>query len=81
MILFNTKQSTGESLKDYLRNFTEEMSTLEECDSHTAPLVFREGVIPGTKMHRSLVKAPLVDMWEVMARADGIIRLEEEELT
>lgn len=32
-------------------------------------------------MHRSLVKSPLVDMREVMARADGIIRLEEEELT
>ncbi|CAB4316435.1 unnamed protein product [Prunus armeniaca] len=40
-ILFSTKQSTGESLKDYLRRFTEEMSTLEECDSHTASLAFR----------------------------------------
>ncbi|CAB4264188.1 unnamed protein product [Prunus armeniaca] len=57
------------------------MSTLEECDSHTASLAFREGVIQGTKMHRSLVKIPPVDMREVMARADGIIRLEEEELT
>ncbi|CAB4272521.1 unnamed protein product [Prunus armeniaca] len=80
-ILFSTKQSTGESLKDYLRRFTEEMSTLEECDSHNASLAFREGVIPGIKMHRSLVKTPPMDMREVMARADGVIRLEEEELT
>ncbi|XP_021803037.1 uncharacterized protein LOC110747146 [Prunus avium] len=57
------------------------MSTLEECDSHIASLAFREGVIPRTKLHRSLVKTPPVDMREVMARADGIIRLEEEELT
>ncbi|CAL9012804.1 unnamed protein product [Prunus brigantina] len=41
----------------------------------------KNGVIPGTKMHRSLVKTPPVDMRELMARADGIIRLEEEELT
>ncbi|XP_016649764.1 PREDICTED: uncharacterized protein LOC107881157 [Prunus mume] len=75
------KQSTGESLKDYLRHFTEEMFTFEECDSHTASLAFREGVIPGIKMHRSLVKTPPVDMREMMARADGIIILEEEELT
>lgn len=81
MILFRTKQSIEESLKDYLMRFTEEMSTLEECDSHTASLTFREGVITGTKMHRSLVKTPLVDMREAMARADRIIRLEEEELT
>ncbi|XP_008238327.1 PREDICTED: uncharacterized protein LOC103336975 [Prunus mume] len=80
-ILFSTKQSTRESLKDYLRCFTEEISTLEECDSHTASLAFCEGVIPGTKMHKFLVKTPLVDMREMMARADGIIRLEEEELT
>ncbi|CAL8989937.1 unnamed protein product [Prunus brigantina] len=47
MVLINTKQRIKESLKDYLRHFTEEMSTLEECDSHTASLAFREGVIPG----------------------------------
>ncbi|KAI5324482.1 hypothetical protein L3X38_033555 [Prunus dulcis] len=35
-ILFSTKQSIRESLKDYLRHFTEEMSTFEEFDSHTA---------------------------------------------
>ncbi|XP_020424526.1 uncharacterized protein LOC109950370 [Prunus persica] len=74
-ILFSTKQSTGESLKDYLRRFTKEMSTLEKCNSHTASLAFLEGVIPRTKMDRSVVKTPPV------ARVDGIIRLEEEELT
>ncbi|CAL8996864.1 unnamed protein product [Prunus brigantina] len=42
-ILFRTKQSVGESLKNYLRCFIEEMSTLEECDSHIASLAFREG--------------------------------------
>ncbi|CAL9018256.1 unnamed protein product [Prunus brigantina] len=81
MILFSMKQSIGESLKDYLRHITEEMFTLEECDSYTASLAFHEGVILGTEMYRSLVKTPPVDMREVMARADGIIRLEEEELT
>ncbi|CAN6675505.1 unnamed protein product [Malus baccata var. baccata] len=79
-ILFSTKQNVGESLKSYMTRFTEEMSTLEECDSHTASLAFREGVFPGTKMHRSLIETPPLDMREVMARADGIIRLEEEEL-
>ncbi|CAN6698401.1 unnamed protein product [Malus baccata var. baccata] len=62
-ILFSTKQN---------------MSTLEECDSHTAALAFREGVLPGTKMRRSLIETPPLDMREVMTRADGIIRLEEE---
>ncbi|XP_034198578.1 uncharacterized protein LOC117614016 [Prunus dulcis] len=57
------------------------MSTLEKCDSHTASLAFREEVIPGTKMHRSLVKITPVDIREVMAQANGIIKLEEEELT
>ncbi|KAM2595199.1 hypothetical protein TB2_039785 [Malus domestica] len=79
-ILFSTKQNVGESLKSYMTRFTEEMSTLEECDSHTASLAFREGVLPGTKMRRSLIETPPLDMREVMARADGIIRLEEEEL-
>ncbi|XP_050160600.1 uncharacterized protein LOC126634149 [Malus sylvestris] len=79
-ILFSTKQNVGESLKSYMTRFTEEMSTLEECDSHTAVLAFREGVLPGTKMRRSLIETPPLDMREVMARADGIIRLEEEEL-
>ncbi|XP_021801928.1 uncharacterized protein LOC110746041 [Prunus avium] len=78
--LFSTKQKAGESLKDYLKRFMEEMSTLETYDSHTASLAFREGVTPGTKMHKSLVKTPPLDMREVLARADGIIRLEEEEL-
>ncbi|CAN6725186.1 unnamed protein product [Malus baccata var. baccata] len=74
-ILFSTKQNVGESLKSYMTRFTEEMSTLEECDSHTASLAFREGVLPGTKMRRSLIETPPLDMREVMARADGIIRL------
>ncbi|CAN6705951.1 unnamed protein product [Malus baccata var. baccata] len=78
-ILFNTKQNVGESLKSYMTRFTEEMSTLAECDSHTASLAFREGALPGTKMRRSLIETPPLDMREVMARADGIIRLEEEE--
>ncbi|XP_068329224.1 uncharacterized protein [Pyrus communis] len=80
MILFNTKQNVGESLKSYVTRFMEDMSTLEECDSHTASLAFREGVLPGTKMRRSLIEIPPLNMWEVMARADGIIRLEENEL-
>ncbi|XP_068335404.1 uncharacterized protein [Pyrus communis] len=80
-ILFSTKQNVGESLKSYVTRFTEEMSTLEECDSHTASLAFLEGVLPGTKMRRSLIEIPPLDMKEVMARADGIIRLKEDELT
>ncbi|CAN6694464.1 unnamed protein product [Malus baccata var. baccata] len=79
-ILFSTKQNVGESLKSYMTRFTKEMSTLEECDSHTAYLAFREGVLLGMKMRRSLIETPLLDMREVMAQADGIIRLEEEEL-
>ncbi|CAN6710264.1 unnamed protein product [Malus baccata var. baccata] len=79
-ILFSTKQNVGESLKSYMTKFTGEMSTLEECDSHTASLAFREGVLPGTKMHMSLMETPPLDMRKVMARANGIIRLEEEEL-
>nr|XP_028964702.1 uncharacterized protein LOC114827174 [Malus domestica] len=78
-ILFSTKQNVGESLKSYITRFTEEMSTLEECDFHNAALAFREGVLPGSKMRRSLIETPLLDMRKVMARADGIIRLEEEE--
>ncbi|CAB4264419.1 unnamed protein product [Prunus armeniaca] len=74
--LFNTKQKAGKSLKDYLKRFTEEMSTLETYDSHTASLAFRKGVTPGTKMHKSLVKTPPLDMREVLVQADGIIRLE-----
>ncbi|KAM1204946.1 hypothetical protein ACFX2G_005916 [Malus domestica] len=79
-ILFSTKQNVGESLKSYMTRFTEEMYTLKECDSHNASLAFREGVLPRTKMRRSLIKTPPLDMREVMARADGIIRLEEKEL-
>ncbi|CAB4263234.1 unnamed protein product [Prunus armeniaca] len=30
-------------------------------------------------MHKSLVQTPPLDMWEVLALVDGIIRLEEEE--
>ncbi|KAI5344546.1 hypothetical protein L3X38_012423 [Prunus dulcis] len=78
--LFNTKQKACESLKDYLKRFTEEMSTLETYDSHTVSLTFRKGVTLGTKMHKSLVKTPPLDMREVLTRVDGIIRLEEEEL-
>ncbi|CAB4298767.1 unnamed protein product [Prunus armeniaca] len=78
--LFNTKQKACESLKDYLKRFTEEMSTLETYDSHIASLAFREEVTSITKMHKSLVKTPPLDMREVLARADGIIRLKEEEL-
>ncbi|CAN6563799.1 unnamed protein product [Malus baccata var. baccata] len=78
-ILFNTKQNVGESLKSYMTRFTEKMSTLAECDSHTASLAFREGALLGTKMRRSLIETPPLDMREVMARADGIIRLEEKE--
>ncbi|KAM0975589.1 hypothetical protein FF1_018641 [Malus domestica] len=63
-----------------MTRFTEEMSTLEECDSHTAALAFQEGVLPGTKMRRSLIETPPLDMREVMAQADGTIRLKEEEL-
>ncbi|CAN6718734.1 unnamed protein product [Malus baccata var. baccata] len=76
----STKQNVGESLKSYMTRFTKEMSTLEECDSYTASLAFREGVLPRTKMCRSLIETPPLDMREVMARADGIIRLEEKEL-
>ncbi|XP_068340245.1 uncharacterized protein [Pyrus communis] len=79
-ILFSTKQNVGKSVKSYVTRFTEEMSTLEECDSHTVSLTFREGVLPRTKMRRSLIEIPPLDMREVMARADGIIRLEEEKL-
>ncbi|KAM1356596.1 hypothetical protein ACFX2H_030508 [Malus domestica] len=66
-ILFSTKQNVGENLKRYMTRFTKEMSTLEECDSHTAYLAFREGVLLGTKMPRSLIETPLLDMREVMA--------------
>ncbi|CAB4268396.1 unnamed protein product [Prunus armeniaca] len=75
-VLFSTKQKACESLKDYLKRFTEEMSTLETYDSHTASLAFREGVTSRTKMHKSLVKTPPLDMREVLAWADGIIILE-----
>ncbi|XP_008245956.1 PREDICTED: uncharacterized protein LOC103344108 [Prunus mume] len=78
--LFSTKQKACESLKDYLKRFTEEMSTLETYNSHTASLAFRKGVTSRTKMHKSSVKTPPLDMREVLARADEIIRLEEEEL-
>ncbi|KAM2185676.1 hypothetical protein ACFX1Q_030653 [Malus domestica] len=63
-ILFSTKQNVGENLKRYMTRFTKEMSTLEECDSHTAYLAFREGVLLGTKMPRSLIETPLLDMRE-----------------
>ncbi|CAN6678855.1 unnamed protein product [Malus baccata var. baccata] len=76
----STKQNVGESLKSYMTRFTEEMSTLEECDTHTASLAFREGVLPRTKIRRSLIETPPLNMREVMVRADGIIRLKEEEL-
>ncbi|CAN6720226.1 unnamed protein product [Malus baccata var. baccata] len=76
----STKQNVGESLKSYMTRFTEEMSIIEECDSHTASLAFREGVLPRTKMRRSMIEMPPLNMREVMVRADGIIRLEEEEL-
>ncbi|KAM2463594.1 hypothetical protein COP1_002990 [Malus domestica] len=66
-LMCNTKQNVGESLKSYMTRFTEEMSTLEECDSHTAALAFREGVLPGTKMRRSLIETPPLDMREVIA--------------
>ncbi|CAB4269254.1 unnamed protein product [Prunus armeniaca] len=56
------------------------MSTLETYDFHTALLTFYKGVMPGIKMHKSLVKTPPFDMREVLARADGIIILDEEEL-
>lgn len=80
-ILFSTKQCVRESFKDNLRRFIEEMSTLDECDSHTGSLAFCEWVIPETKMHRSWVKTLLVDMSEVMAQVNRVIRQEEEELT
>ncbi|KAM2248509.1 hypothetical protein ACFXTI_003266 [Malus domestica] len=63
-----------------MTRFTDEMSTLEECDSYTVSLAFRDGMLPETNMHKSLIKTPPLDMREVMAQADGIIRLEEEEL-
>ncbi|CAL9025876.1 unnamed protein product [Prunus brigantina] len=63
-----------------MKRFMEEMSTLETYDSHIASLAFREGVMPGTEMHKSLVKTPPLDMREALAWADGIIKLEEEEL-
>lgn len=77
--MFSTKQKVGESLKNYMKRFTEEMSILETYDLHIASLEFCEEVTPGTKMHKSFVKIPPIDMREVLARADGIIRLEEEE--
>ncbi|CAB4269365.1 unnamed protein product [Prunus armeniaca] len=65
--LFSIKQKAGESLKDYLKRFKEEISTLETYDSHTVSLAFLEGVTPRTKMHKSLVKTPPLDMREVLA--------------
>ncbi|CAB4269878.1 unnamed protein product [Prunus armeniaca] len=52
----------------------EDMSTLETHDSHTALLAFREGVTLGTKMHKSLVKTPYLDIREVLMESFDLKR-------
>ncbi|KAK9912526.1 hypothetical protein M0R45_036388 [Rubus argutus] len=79
--LFGTKQQVGEKLGDFLERFIDEMAKLGECDTHYAAIAFREGLIPGGKMHQSLIKRPPQDMRDVLSRAEGKIRLEEEEKT
>ncbi|XP_059663763.1 uncharacterized protein LOC132309475 [Cornus florida] len=77
--LFTMKQHEDERLQAFLTRFNLVKSMVMECHPSTAIQVFKLAMNRGTPFHISLVVNTPKTMDELNERADGFVRLEEEE--
>ncbi|XP_059658689.1 uncharacterized protein LOC132305020 [Cornus florida] len=73
------KQHEDERLQAFLTQFNLVKSMVMECHLSTAVQAFKLAMNPGTPFHTSLVVNMPKTMDELNERADGFVRLEEEE--
>ncbi|XP_059639567.1 uncharacterized protein LOC132281936 [Cornus florida] len=79
--LFTMKQHEDERLQAFLTRFNLTKSMVIECHPSTAVQAFKLAMTRGTPFHISLVVNTPKTMDELNKRADGFVRLEEEEAT
>jgi hypothetical protein len=75
--LLSIKMGGGESLKNYLLRFHNEMATIHNCSEEVAAAAFIGGLPPTHKFFEVLVEHGVTKMSEVVRRAQGLIQVEE----
>ncbi|XP_057444346.1 uncharacterized protein LOC130736544 [Lotus japonicus] len=76
--LYNVRQSEGETLKQYVRQFSAASVKIEESEPHACARAFKNGLQPG-KLNSKLSHKPARSMVEVRARANTYILDEEDD--
>ena len=67
--LLSIKMGGGESLKNYLSRFQNEMATIHKCSDEVAATIFIGGLPPTYKFFEVLVEHGVTQMSEVVRRA------------
>ena len=75
--LLYIKMGGGESLKNYLSHFQNEMATIHNCSEEVAAAAFIGGLPPTHKFFEVIVEHGVTKMSEVVRRAQGLIQVEE----
>jgi hypothetical protein len=75
--LLSLKMGSGESLKNYLSRFQNEVATIHNCSDEVAAAAFIGGLPPTHKFFEVLVEHGVTQMSEVVRRAQGLIQVEE----
>ncbi|XP_062020992.1 uncharacterized protein LOC133737465 [Rosa rugosa] len=74
--LFSTKQKPGEKVGKFFERFTADMRHVN-CDPQFAAIAFREGLLFGTPLCKSLLRDPPKDMDDIITRVQGEIIIEK----
>jgi hypothetical protein len=75
--LLSLKMGGGESLKNYLSRFQNEVATIHNCSDEVAAAAFIGGLSPTHKFFEVLVEHGVTQMYEVVRHAQGLIQVEE----
>ena len=77
LTLLSFKMGSGESLKNYLSRFQNEVATIHNCSDEVAAAAFIGGLPLTHKFFEILVEHGVTQMSEVVRRAQGLIQVEE----
>ncbi|XP_057418238.1 uncharacterized protein LOC130712420 [Lotus japonicus] len=76
--LYNVRQSKGETLKQYVKQFSAASVKIQEFEPNACARAFKNGLQPG-KLNSKLSRKPAKSMAEVRARANTYILDEEDD--
>ncbi|XP_057457793.1 uncharacterized protein LOC130748554 [Lotus japonicus] len=76
--LYNIRQQEGESLKKLMARYSTTSMKVEDVETRSCALTFKNGLLPG-KLNSKLSRKPAQSMAEVRARASTYIQDEEDD--